>query len=135
MLLGGGTPPLPSLPVIGMPGEDGHGAIELLGEHDADELMRPGDRAECQAQIGAREDGLAEAIWSADRYEDVGLAAIAPVAQTLSEGGTTERRTMLVERQKHCVARHFAEDRGRFLVLACVGAAGPALRNFGEVEG
>ena len=135
MLLGGGTPPLPLLPVIGMPGEDGPGAIELLGEHDADELMRPGDRAECQAQIGAREDGLTKAIRSADRYEDIGFAAIAPVAQALSEGGTAKRRTVLVERQEHRVARHFAEDRGRFLVLACIGAAGPALRNFGEVEG
>ena len=35
-----------SHPVIGMPREDRHGAIELFGEQNADQLMRPGHRGE-----------------------------------------------------------------------------------------
>jgi hypothetical protein len=32
--------------VIGMPGQDGNGAIKLLQKHNSNELMRPGRRPE-----------------------------------------------------------------------------------------
>lgn len=39
--------------VVGMSGKDGHGAIELLGDQNAHQLMRPGHLAEIEHGVGA----------------------------------------------------------------------------------
>src|SRR5262249_13109783 len=115
--------------------ENGYRTIKLLGEHDADELVRPGHGAEGEAEVGACEHGLAEPVRTADRHDDVAFAAIAPAAQAFGEAGAAERRAALVEGYQHALARRFGEDRHTLLVFAGLGAAGPALRNLGEIEG
>ena len=45
--------------VVGVSGEDRDGAVELLEQHDAHELMRPGGGAEREPELGALRAGLA----------------------------------------------------------------------------
>src|SRR4051812_40854580 len=52
--------PGPSGAVVRMALQDGRGAIDLLGQHDAHEHVRPGHGAERQHQIGALENGVVE---------------------------------------------------------------------------
>ena len=48
--------------MVGMTGKDRCGAIELFGEHDAHQLMRPGERAEGKDKGGCLMQGRVMAI-------------------------------------------------------------------------
>src|SRR5262249_41405921 len=89
--------PSHSLPMIWVARQDGHRTIKLLGEHDADELVRPGHGAEGEAEVGTRKHRLAEPIGTAYCHDDLAFAAIAPAAQAFGEAGAAERRAALVE--------------------------------------
>src|ERR1700692_4035164 len=70
-----------SFPVVGMPGEDRHGAVKLLEQHDPHELVRPGCGSERECEIGAPLDLGAQSVAAADAEDRGGTTAIAPAAQ------------------------------------------------------
>ena len=43
--------------VVGMAGEDGEAAVDLLGEHDAGQLMGQGDSSQGEQEAGLFERG------------------------------------------------------------------------------
>jgi hypothetical protein len=62
-----------------MAGKDGRRAIELLGKHDAHQLMRPGLRAERKDEIGCRSHLRVVAVGSADSEDQLSAPAIPQV--------------------------------------------------------
>ena len=58
---------LESVAMIGMPAQDGKRAIELLGGHHPDELVRPGHRAEIDERARFRLEGGIEPVGTADQ--------------------------------------------------------------------
>ncbi len=60
-----------SIAVVGPAGENGGGAIDLLGEHDPRQGVRPGRRTEGQALGGGGQDLFIEPIGAADGEGEV----------------------------------------------------------------
>ena len=121
--------------MIGVAREDGHGPIELLGEHDADELVRPGHRAEGEHERGAvgdrrpRPSGppitMARSLLPPSRQARSRSAKAAlPRALPRSSRATSDARRGAT-----------GEERGGLLVLARFGAAGAAFGKFAQREG
>ena len=73
-----------------MPGDNGRGAIDLLGEHSAHHHVRPGGAAKAEQKIGTGAGGGIMAIGSADQEADFTRAAILPAAQPFGERGGGE---------------------------------------------
>src|ERR1700692_1111810 len=69
-----------SFPVVGMPGEDRHGAVKLLEQHDPHELVRPGCGSEREREIGAPLDLGAQSVGAADAEDRGGPPGSAPAA-------------------------------------------------------
>ena len=67
-----------------MPHQDRGGAINLLQQHDAHELMRPGERAEGQPQRRLIRQSRCETVRAAD-HEDGVARGIVPDAQPIGE--------------------------------------------------
>src|SRR5438132_3817645 len=71
---------------IGAAGENGKGAIKLLGERDAGELVRKGHRAERKFVVGALREVVGEAVGVAAEEDEFARAAIAEFAKPFGEG-------------------------------------------------
>jgi len=71
---------------VGAAGEDGEGALELLGEHDAGEFVRKGDAAEGKFLVGALAEVIREAFGVAAEEDEFAGAAIANFAEPFGEG-------------------------------------------------
>ena len=65
--------------MIGGAGEDGGGAVELLGRHDAGEHVRPDHRAEGEREVGAGADRLAVPVGAAEGEGAVAAAVVATI--------------------------------------------------------
>jgi hypothetical protein len=70
--------------VVGVAREDGSGAVDLLGEDDAGELVGEGDEAEREEEVGTVAGCGGPAVGGTDG-EDQALCAI--VAETAESGG------------------------------------------------
>jgi hypothetical protein len=81
--------------VVGMSGEDGEGAVELLGEHDAGEFVREGHETEGEGEGGVAERFLRPAVGGADgevEMLDAGVAFPAdPGGELLGGEGAAAR--------------------------------------------
>ena len=74
--------PVQSGPVVGMAGQNGGGAIELLCQHDAHQLMRPCKRPEGQHERGVFAQARIVTIGTADGDDKLALTAIALIAKS-----------------------------------------------------
>ena len=63
--------------VVGVSGEDGEGAVELLGEHDAGQLVGKGHGAEGEQQVGALACFRRPSVCGADGEVEMLRAAVA----------------------------------------------------------
>ena len=88
-----------------MPGEDGAGAIKLLQQHDADELMRPGGRAEGEPELGALDQAWRQAVGAADDEARPRPVFRAPFAQQRRQRRAVEILAALVENDDDRVRR------------------------------
>src|SRR5690625_3036285 len=70
-----------SVPVVGVALEDGVGAVELLGEEEADQQVRPGHGAEGEQELGPSRNGLVEAIGAADHEDGLSDAFVMPATE------------------------------------------------------
>lgn len=103
-------------PVVGVPGEDLLGAIELLEQHAAGEQMRPCHRSERHDCMGATKDRGVEPIHAADGEGKLRAALITPGGNTIGQSAAGPSATALVEGNKRSAGRQCAEDQ---LALAC----------------
>jgi hypothetical protein len=71
---------------IGAAGENGEGAVELLGEHDAGEFVRKGHGAERKFLVGALAEVIREAVGVAAEEDEFAGAAVAEFAEPFGEG-------------------------------------------------
>jgi hypothetical protein len=71
---------------VGAAGEDGEGAVELLGEHDAGEFVRKGHGAERKSVVGARTECVREPVGIAAKENKFTSAAVAKFAKPFGEG-------------------------------------------------
>ncbi len=121
--------------MIRVRGQDCHGPIELLGEEGADELVRPGHRAEGEAKRGLFKQGFAVPVRAADGKHDVADAAVAIARQAGGEGAAVEIFSALVERDQFGARAKRFEKRGGFLRLARRRVGGAAFRSLAKGEG
>src|SRR5262245_45012692 len=86
-MIGTGLRPPGSAAVIGVSRQDGDGSVELLQQHDADELVRPCRRAEGDGEARLVAQRRREAVGGADDEHDGRPVLVAPVLQAGGEGG------------------------------------------------
>src|SRR5882672_4997097 len=71
---------------VGAAGEDGEGAVELFGEHDASELVGESHRAERKFLVGAPAESFWEAVGVAAEKDQFAGAAVAQLTEPNCEG-------------------------------------------------
>ena len=84
--------------MIRVPGQNRQRAINLLGGHDAHELVRPGHGAEGDDAVGASPKVRVEPVRPADYEESRRHAGIAVAAERLGESLARRRLAALVEK-------------------------------------
>jgi hypothetical protein len=77
-------------------GQDGHRPVDLLGEHGADQGVRPGLHAEGEGLVGAGQDVGREAVGAADCQHDLAHAIVAQAGEAGGEGAGGMRLAVLV---------------------------------------
>ena len=121
-----------------MAGEDGEGAVDLLGEDGAGELMGQGDGAEGKGEAGAGEGGLGPAVGGTDGEDDGLRAGVAEAAEAGGEVWAGELAAAAVEQDEDGGgARGLAIERGEQSGFRGVGVgiAGQVVGGAGEVVG
>src|SRR6185312_4351462 len=91
---------MPSGAVIGMAGQNGRGPINLFQEHDANHLMRPGRRAERNAELSLAPQIGRKSVRAADRKNSIGDLVIPPAAKMPGKRRAVEVVAALVERHQ-----------------------------------
>ena len=91
--------------MIGMVGKDRRCPEQLLGEHCADEQVRPGRGPERQQQVRLGSLRLLVAIGGADREARLALAAVAPFLEPACKLRRRERLSALVEEDGDAIRR------------------------------
>ena len=66
--------------MVGVPAQDRGRAVELFGQHDADELVGPGEGGEAQRQAGGGDEAGVEAVGATD-HERNGRLALSSVTE------------------------------------------------------
>jgi hypothetical protein len=83
---------------VGAAGEDGEGAVELFGEHDASKFVGESHGAERESLVGALAESLGKAVGvAAEEYEFAG-AAVAEFPEPCGEGVRIEILSGSVEK-------------------------------------
>src|SRR5262245_14142626 len=113
--------------MIRMAAEDGGGAVELLGQHDAGEAVRQRDGAERELQMGGVANGIAQPVGPADHNAGSLGAAVPRLGEHAGERLAGEGLAALVERDDEVGLAHEPQQRGAFLLAAPAGIAGAAL--------
>src|SRR5690606_27507521 len=83
--------PIALAAMIGMTGEDRDSAVELFGQEDTHELVRPGELSEAERGVGALVERGVEPVGAADGDHQVTLAAIAKARDQIGKAGRIER--------------------------------------------
>jgi hypothetical protein len=71
--------------VVGVAGEDGEGAVELLGEDDAGQLVGQGDESEREEEVGPGAGGGGPAVGWTDGEDEALGAVVAEAAEASGE--------------------------------------------------
>src|SRR4051795_10098268 len=120
--------------VIGMAGQYSRGPVNLFKKHDADHLMRPGRRAERNAQSSLALQIGRKSVRAADRENCVGNPLIPPIAELPGEARAIDALAMLVQRHQHGFLRYCRRDRRGFLRYPGRGVTRAAFGNFMDRE-
>ena len=124
--------------VVGVAGEDGECAVELLGEDGSGEFVGQGDRAEGEQEIGAGAGRGGPSVGGADGEDDGLGAGVAEAAEVGGEVLGGELLAGTVEQDKDRggaggLAIEPTEERG--LGVVGLGGAGDVAGDAGEVIG
>lgn len=101
--------------MIRMPGGDGGGAVELFGEHGADQHVGPGRLAEGNQQVGAAAQILAVAVRPADQEPGTAHTIVAPVAEQSGKILAREGFAALVEDHDAVIRGDAGREQARFV--------------------
>lgn len=71
--------------MVGRAGQDGHRAIDLLGEHGAGQGVRPGLRPEGEQLVSAGAKGWVVAVGGPDQEDQLALAAVPKFGDVFGE--------------------------------------------------
>ncbi len=82
--------------MIGRSGQDGHGAIQLLGQHGPRQGVGPGLGAEGEGRGGGGADALVQPVGAADGEDQPPLAAVPEGGDVIGEGAAGEGLAALV---------------------------------------
>src|SRR5262245_13369012 len=121
-------------PVVGMAGHQGHGAVELFHEHDANQLVRPGGGAKGQAEVGVLAQVVGNTVRAADEEYGGGPGVVAPAPQGVGKAGRAEVLAALVEQDRDGSVGNELRQGDRFLGFAAVGLAGAAFRDLNQLD-
>lgn len=91
--------------MIGRAGKNGDGAIELFGEHDPHQFMRPDRIAKGEHQVRPGKDRMVMAISAANAEYSVSHAFIAPLLERSGELASRHGFAALIEKHKAGIAR------------------------------
>src|ERR1700720_1470257 len=83
--------------VVGVAGEDGDGAVDLLKEHDPGKLVRPCGRAESNRQLRLLAQAGGEPVVAAEDERDGGFVLRAPALQSPRKGRAAHALAALVQ--------------------------------------
>ena len=104
--------------MIGVAGQDGGGAIELLGQHDAGETMRQRDGAERQHRVRRLAYSRSQTVGAADKDGHRPAATVAGLAHEMCKALAGQRLAALVEGDDRIGAARELQERGAFLLGA-----------------
>src|SRR6266404_9137822 len=76
--------------MVGVAGQNGRGSVNLFQKHDADHLMRPGRRAERDAQFSLALQIGRKSVGAADYEDSVGASLVAPAAEMAGKRGAID---------------------------------------------
>ena len=116
--------------MIGVAGQDRHGSVELFGNEDTHQLVRPGHRAEVDRRVGFVAKRRIKAIGAANCNHHVTLAAVSELTDPRRKGFAVKGTSPLIEQDQECTFRQGLLQSCRLLPLAGVGVSGAALRHF-----
>ena len=119
-------------PMIGMPGKNGRGTIELFGEDDAGEAVRHGHGAEGEDEGSTVPCRLVMAIGATDEKRQSSRAMVALAADEGCKGLAVQGYAALVENDA-AVGRGSGKEAPGFFGFACIGETGAALGELDEL--
>src|SRR5882757_8053237 len=120
--------------VIGVACQNGRGPVDLFQKHDANHLMRPGRRAERNAQFSLALQIGRKSVRAADRENCIGDSLIPPIAEMPGETRAIDALAMLVQRHQYGFLRYCRRNRRGFLRYPGRGVARAAFGNFMDRE-
>jgi len=121
--------------MIGMPGEDRHRPIDLLGRHASGELVRPGHGAEGEHGISFRKEIRIEPVRPADDKGQERHALIAAAGEIGGEFGARDVPAGFVTGDDSRRGAKQAADCLGFFALAVLRTACPALLDLALFDG
>jgi len=96
--------------MVGMPGENLLGAVELFQKHAAGKEVRPGHRAERNNRVGPFDDHRSKSFRATDRERQRGYTLIAPGTKSLREIAARPPGALFIERDKTSARGHRGKD-------------------------
>ena len=124
--------------VVGFVVEDGEGAVELLGEDEADHLVREGHGGKGELLVGSGIDLGGEAVGTTNEEDEAACDGVLLALHPLGELGAAKGLAVLIEEDEVVGGLELLEDELAFGLLLLVGgeALGIAeLRDDVDVEG
>ena len=113
-----------------MAAQDRRGAVELLRQHDAHQLVRPGEGRKAQGQVGARDEIGIEPVGAADDEADAGPAVVAPVDELLGEAVGVDGFATLVQGDQPDITWEMFMDGARLVIRGNVARRSAGRRYF-----
>ena len=104
--------------MVGMPGQDGGGAVELLGQHDAGKAVRQRDGAERQHELGGIAHGRGQSVRAADQDGQSPVPSSRILPSMAGERLAGQRLAALVERDDGVGVAGELQQRGALLRLS-----------------
>lgn len=120
--------------MIGMAGENSAGAVELLQQHDANEVVRPSRRAEGKHAGSASVQGLGEPVGAANDKTRRRMVLRPPLAQHIGEACAVEVVASFIENGDDRLFGNDVCDRNRFLAPAPLRIARATFADFNDLN-
>src|SRR5215831_9203532 len=106
--------------MVGVAGENRHGPVNLLHQHDSDELMWPGRRSERKVHIGGVKQASGKAVRSPDNEAGARTPLFAPCANSPGKTVAGGILAPTVEHNLDSVVRNGARQRDRLFCYAAI---------------
>src|SRR3954469_1065258 len=120
--------------MIGVARKDADGAVDLLQQHDAHELVRPGDGAEREPHVCLIAETRGKTVVAADDEHGGRAAIVAPTAEPRRQRRAVEALAALVENKGDGLVRNDIGQRGRFFGHPLADLLGPAFADFHDIH-